>query len=78
MKLTLVDCDLGNSTFTLKKYINITNANTFMTASVFGEGSLAMVIAVAALIVSCASLGIQITANKKKTAYEKSADEDDE
>lgn len=78
VKLTLVDCDLGNSTFTLKKYINITNANTFMTASVFGEGSLAMVIAVAALIVSCASLGIQITANKKKTAYEKSADEDDE
>lgn len=78
LKLTLVDCDLGNSTFTLKKYINITNARSFMTASAFGEGSLVMVIAVAALVVSCASLGMQITSKKKKPAYEKSSGEDDE
>ncbi len=65
---TFIDCNFGNSSFNDRSRATIVdNSATNGAGSIFGEGSLAMIIAVLALVVSIASLGISF-ANKKKSS----------
>ena len=64
--LRLVNCDLGNSTFGNKKYIHIGNDRA--TASVFGQGSLAIIVSFVALIAAAASVWVNVSAKKKALA----------
>ena len=62
--VSFTDCDLGNSTFTNKNYAKFTNSS--VAGSIFSEGSLTMVVAIAALIASVISICLTVVANKKK------------
>lgn len=65
---TLRDCNLGNSTFEDVKNVEIVDTDAENGAgSIFGEGSLAMIVASVALIASVASIIVNVTARKKKT-----------
>ena len=61
--LRLVDCDLGNSTFGNKKHIHIGNSGNV--ASIFGEGSIPVIIALAALLVAGGAIWMNIASRKK-------------
>ena len=66
--LTFRDCDLGDSDFNAKGLATFENAGgNQLFASIFGEGSLAMIVAFAALVVSIAAIMVNIS-SKKKTA----------
>ena len=68
IKVTLRDCNLGNSTF--EDVINVEIVDTDAengAASIFGDGSLAMIVASVALIASIASIIVNVTERKKKT-----------
>jgi hypothetical protein len=77
----LRDCSIGNSTFENKKCVEIvyTDAENGA-ASIFGEGSLALIVASVALIASIASIIVNVTERKKKTvpvtATEQSEDDE--
>lgn len=62
-------CDLGDTTFNTKKYVNFGNG-TGLEGSIFGEGdgSLSMIVSILALIASVASIGFCVTLRKKITA----------
>jgi hypothetical protein len=66
--LTFRDCDMGDSDFNNKSLAIFEDAegNQFP-ASIFGEGSLAMIVAFAALVVSIAAIMMNVS-SKKKTA----------
>jgi hypothetical protein len=66
--VTLTDCDLGNSNFTAnaKKYFKFDGYSATLTlGSLFGDGSLSMVVAILALAASIAAIGVSISSNKK-------------
>ena len=64
----LRDCSIGNSTFENKKCVEIVDTDAENgAASIFGEGSLALIVASVALIASIASIIVNVTARKKKT-----------
>jgi hypothetical protein len=66
--VTLRDCNLGNSTFeNVKNYVIVDTDAENGAASIFGEGSLAMIVSFVALIASVASIIVNVTARKKKT-----------
>jgi hypothetical protein len=68
IKVTLRDCNLGNSTFENVKNVVIVDTDAENGAgSIFGEGSLAVIISFVALITSVASIIVNVTARKKKT-----------
>ena len=68
IKVTLRDCNLGNSTFeNVKNYVIVDTDAENGAASIFGEGSLALIVASVALIASIASIIVNVTARKKKT-----------
>jgi hypothetical protein len=75
--LVMTDCDLGDTTFSNKDYIDFGNGAGV--GSIFGEGSLAMIVAILALVTSVASIGISFALNKKKAtpAIVNSAEESD-
>ena len=54
--LSLIDCDLGN---------DVLNTTTAGAASIFGEGSLTMIVSLAALVVSVAGMGVTLSLKKK-------------
>lgn len=58
VNITFVDCDFGDATFSNRNAATFvdSNANPKDPASIFGEGSLSMVVALIALIVSVASI----------------------
>ncbi len=62
---TFINCDMGNSTYNDRNSVQIENSGT---GSIFGEGSLALIVAFVALIASVASIVVNVTARKKKTA----------
>ena len=64
--MTFTDCDFGDSTFTGKEFMKFFGNNA--TASIFGEGSLTMIVALLALIASAVSIFITVYYNKKKAA----------
>ena len=69
--LVMTNCALGDTTFE--------NANMVAgVGSIFGEGSLTMVVSIAALVVSVAAIGTSISLNQKKAVSAKANDEDDE
>ena len=68
INVTLRDCNLGNSTFkNVKNYVIVDTDAENGAASIFGEGSLALIVASVALIASIASIIVNVTARKKKT-----------
>jgi hypothetical protein len=78
-KLKFVGCNLGNSTFSDRNSVIFEDGNKFP-ASLFGEGSLSMIVASVALIASIASIIVNVTERKKKTvpvtATEQSEDDE--
>lgn len=69
--LTFVDCDFGEATFNDARRATFVDSdmNTeYPVGSIFGSGSMTMVMAMAALLISVASLVVAIASNKKKVA----------
>ena len=64
--ITFTDCDFGDSTFTGKEFMKFSGNNA--TGSIFGEGSLTMIVALLALIASAVSIFLTVYYNKKKVA----------
>jgi hypothetical protein len=63
--LTFIDCDMGNSTYNDRNCVQIENSGT---GSIFGEGSLALIVAILSLIASGVSIFFVVFYNKKKAA----------
>ena len=61
--MTFIDCDFGDSTFTGKEFMKFPGNNT--AGSIFGEGSLTMIIALLALIDSVISIFLVVHYKKK-------------
>ena len=71
--LTFIDCKLSDSTYYDKDCIvfedtDAPNGSARRFASIFGEGSLTMIVALLALIASAVSIFLTVYYNKKKTA----------
>ena len=70
-KATFYDCDLGDSTFGVDnpKIVdtNSPDGNPHG-ASIFGEGSLSMIVAILALVTAIASIYLSVTSNNRKAA----------
>jgi hypothetical protein len=62
---TFRNCDMGNSTYNDRNRVQIENGGT---GSIFGEGSLAVIVAFVALIASVASIIVNVGEKKKKGA----------
>ena len=62
--LTFIRCDLGDSTFNDRSRATFDGAGV---GSIFGEGSLAMIISLLALVASITSTGVCISLHKKTT-----------
>ena len=93
VSLQLIDCDLGDSAFSGKEYIKTENADELKypesnpdngsqrVGSIFGEGSLAMIVATTALIASAAAIFVSVSSKKKavsSTANNAQETEDEE
>lgn len=68
--IKLIDCEMGDSTYKDKdeiEFINTTRGRA-LAGSLFGEGSLVMIISILALVVSVVSICLTIAFSKKKTA----------
>ena len=67
---TFVDCDFGDSSFNDRSRATIIDTDAKNGAgSIFGAGSLVMIIAVLALVSSAVSISLTITFNKKKAVF---------
>ena len=77
-KVKFVNCSFGNSTYNDRS--RATFEDSKFPASIFGEGSLALIVASVALIASIASIIVNVTERKKKTvpvtATEQSEDDE--
>ena len=62
--LVLVDCDLGDTVYGNKDMADLPNPGV---ASIFGEGSLTMIVVLLSLVTSVASMCMTVAYNKKKT-----------
>jgi hypothetical protein len=78
-KVKFVNCSFGNSTYNDRSRATFEDDSKFP-ASIFGEGSLALIVASVALIASIASIIVNVTERKKKTvpvtATEQSEDDE--
>ena len=72
--LAMTDCEIGDTTFNNKGFVTLNGSN--FSASIFGEGSLTMIVSLVALIVSVAA--IVVTVSSKKKAVPVAAAEADE
>jgi hypothetical protein len=63
VKSLFKDCDLGDTTFNNTKYIDF--GKGVGAGSIFGEGSLTMIVSILALVSSVAAIGISLTSKKK-------------
>lgn len=76
--LVMTDCDLGDTTFENKNMVTFSNKAV---GSIFGEGSLAMIVAITALIASAAAIFVSVSSKKKavpSTANNAEETEDEE
>ena len=66
--LSFIDCEFGDATFHNKEAAQFvgTEAPNGPIASIFGGGSLAMIVSLLALIVAGAALAVNISAKKKE------------
>ena len=65
--LTFIDCDFGDSTFNDKTLAKFTNSSNVV-GSVFNEGSVTMIVSLAALVASVTSIALTVVSNKKNKA----------
>jgi hypothetical protein len=67
--IKLIDCDMGDSTYLDKDQIEFINTRSggALGGSIFGEGSLAIIVAFVALVVSIASIMVNVSSKKKTT-----------
>ena len=68
--VTFTDCDLGDSTYRSKetiKFIDTGADDGASTGSIFGDGSLAVILSLIAIISSAVSICLTVVYNKKKT-----------
>ena len=63
VNITFVDCDFGDATFNNRRAATFESSGS---GSIFGEGSLTMIVALVALIASVASIIVNLTSNKKE------------
>jgi hypothetical protein len=71
------DCDLGDSTFKNTHFIGFFNTSApDGVGSIFGEGSLTMIVAIVALIVSVASILVNVSSKKNKNSSSEKTAED--
>ena len=70
--LVFENCDLGNSTFNDKSLVknnsgsdDLKNTDNNQLSSIFGEGSLAMIVAILSLVTSAVSISLTVVYNKK-------------
>ena len=67
-KITFVDCEFGKATFNNKKAFKFIGGSVSNgVGSIFGEGSLTMIVAFFSFIISVASISLTVAYNKKKT-----------
>ena len=64
--LTFVDCQMNESTYDNKNHARFEAATSSAAASIFGEGSVAMIVSLLALVASVASICLTVAYNKKK------------
>lgn len=66
--ITFYDCDLEDSTFGFEnpKIVNTDAPDGAPVASIFGEGSVAMIVSLVAFIASAASIVVNVTSKKKE------------
>jgi hypothetical protein len=77
--IRFVDCDFGEATFNNKNAVTFVGGTVSNgVGSIFGEGSLAMIVAFVALIVSVAAIIVNISSKKNKVAAPQTAAEDEE
>ena len=74
--ISFMDCKFANTTFENKNYADFYTDGNFGPGSIFGEGSLAIVISILALVASLVSIGITIVFNKKKKVAVNTIEED--
>ena len=74
--ISFVDCKYSQVSFNNKNYADIYNGGGFGSGSIVGEGSLAIVISILALVASIVSIGITIFFNKKKKVAVNTIEED--
>jgi nitrous oxidase accessory protein NosD len=72
---TFINCDMGNSTYNDRNRVHIENSGT---GSIFGEGSLTMIVAFVALIVSVAAIIVNVSSKKNKLTAPQTATGDEE
>ena len=73
--LTFRDCDMGDSDFNDKSRVIFEDADgNQLPASIFGKGSLTMIVAFAALVASIAAIMINISSKKKTASAQKEQD----
>ena len=60
--LVMIDCDLSDTTFENKSMVTFSDKAV---GSIFGEGSLAMIVAITALIASAAAIFVSVSSKKK-------------
>ena len=77
-KLSFINCTFGSATFNNKNAAKFEKSSRELAGSVFSEGSLAMIVSVAALVASIASVGVSVALNKKKAVPAKANTEDKE
>ena len=58
---TFINCDMGNSTYNDRNSVQIVNG----VGSIFGEGSLALIVAFVALVASVAAIVVNVSSKKK-------------
>lgn len=75
--VSFIDCDLGDSEFSGKEYFEFIDSDSDI-GSIFGAGSLTLIVAFIALIASVASLVVNVTSRKEKTEASAEAADDDE
>lgn len=88
IRIHFENCDMGDSKYDewaidYLKFVDCENApnandDARRYGSIFGEGSLAMIVAFAALIASIASIIVNVTARKKKTVPVTATESDEE
>ena len=77
--LSFIDCKMSDSTYSDKEFMVFVDSDAPNgVGSIFGEGSLALIVAFVALIASVASLIVNVTARKKKTVPVTAAESDEE
>jgi hypothetical protein len=71
---TFVDCEFGDSSFNDRSKANIIDSDAsrgkVLFGSILGDGSPAMIVSLASLVMSASAIGVCVVSNKKKSSSE--------